>query len=36
MAATLPKMQAPPVARMTTTFRESYRGLYGTPAPSMR
>ncbi|KAL9972108.1 hypothetical protein ACROYT_G018356 [Oculina patagonica] len=34
MASTLP--QAPSVAPMTTTFRESYRGLYGPPAPSTR
>lgn len=28
--------QHPSVAPMTTTFRESYRGLYGSPAPSTK
>ncbi|KAJ7325686.1 hypothetical protein OS493_029112 [Desmophyllum pertusum] len=28
--------QPPSVAPMTTTFRESYRGLYGPPAPNTR
>ena len=36
MGTTLPKVQSPPVARMTTTFRESYRGMYGPPAPSTK
>ena len=36
MGTTLLKVQSPPVARMTTTFRESYRGMYGPPAPSTK
>lgn len=28
--------QVPSVAPMTTTFRESYRGLYGPPAPNTK
>lgn len=36
MAAILPKMQGSPVARMTTTFTESYHGVYGPPALSTR
>lgn len=34
MGTSLP--QPPPVAPMTTTFRESYRGLYGPAAPSTK